>query len=394
MDARDLEGLTRDQLIERAERAGVTRPTVLTRAELVDEILRRSVTDVAERKRARGLLGLARDLLASVVDRGLHLPEAAELIRGPREPRPWPPAKPPLATVTLAEIYAAQGHRERALSVLDEVLAKESDHAVARALRDRIAASAEMHPAMPPEPEEQAPEPEPEPVPKAPRARTAIAPSAEPTEPEPMLDDEPLPPIYEVDEVVALPVDPRTLYVYWEIRTETLEAARREAKDGELVVRVVAVSATWEGPVSVTRDVEVHASMGDWFVRDLPPGAILRVAVGWRSPSGFAPFAVGLEVAAPPEAPAPVAAAILARFTPAGAVELEPPVDAQVGPYARAVESYREKLAHDVVEHGAEEGVPSVAATGAAPGVRVRAAGVRAAGSSEAFGGASPSSWA
>src|SRR4051794_13992730 len=118
----ELEGLSRDQLIEQADRLGVSRASVLTRAELMDEIVRRSVRDPVERGRARGLLGVARDLLARVVERGLHLPDAAAVIRGPAQARPtWPRPKAPLATLTLAEIYAAQGHKARAIAVLDEV---------------------------------------------------------------------------------------------------------------------------------------------------------------------------------------------------------------------------------------------------------------------------------
>src|SRR5690606_37136937 len=72
-------------------------------------------------------------------ERGLHLPEAASLLRSTQVGRtPAPP--PPLPTVTLAEIYAAQGYHAKAVTVLDEVLRREPDHAEARALRDRFGA--------------------------------------------------------------------------------------------------------------------------------------------------------------------------------------------------------------------------------------------------------------
>ena len=86
MHPRDLEGLARSDLIERAEALGVDKASLLTRAELADEIVRRTVDDPIERRIARGLLGVARDLVARVVERGLHLPEAAALIRGTRAP--------------------------------------------------------------------------------------------------------------------------------------------------------------------------------------------------------------------------------------------------------------------------------------------------------------------
>ena len=39
-----------------------------------------------------------------------------------------------LPTVTLAEIYAAQGHRDRAVDTLEGVLVREPEHAAARTL--------------------------------------------------------------------------------------------------------------------------------------------------------------------------------------------------------------------------------------------------------------------
>ena len=114
--------MTREELIALAERVGVVRPRVLTLAELTDEILSRTARSDRDRARARGWLGRARDLLAGVVERGLHLPDVAQMLRTTPSPQGWPPAPPPLATLTLAEIYAAQGHLERAVTVLDEVL--------------------------------------------------------------------------------------------------------------------------------------------------------------------------------------------------------------------------------------------------------------------------------
>src|SRR5215831_9968099 len=155
MHPRELQGQSRSELIARAELLGVEKATLLTRAELCDEIVRRTVSDPVERRIARGLLGLARDLVARVVERGLHLPEAAAKIRAITVHAPAPSAKPPIATVTLAEIYAAQGHRVKALRVLEEVLAKEPDHAAARQLRDTIASSGPDDPVIAPESDDQ-----------------------------------------------------------------------------------------------------------------------------------------------------------------------------------------------------------------------------------------------
>src|SRR5277367_707716 len=138
MNRADLEGLDRDALIAHAEQAGVTRARILTRPELVDEVLlRRAAAGDRSARRARGFLGRARDLLARVVELGLNLPEAADLLRG----SPPPPRRAPseaLPTVTLAEIYAAQGHRDRAKATLRDVLEREADHAEARRLLARL----------------------------------------------------------------------------------------------------------------------------------------------------------------------------------------------------------------------------------------------------------------
>src|SRR5580698_10929680 len=190
MNRVELEKLDRDALIARAEAAGVTRARILTRPELVDELLLRSTTDQATKQRSRGLFGRARDLLASVVERGLNLPDAAERIRAvgsdvPPPPRPRAPAA--LPTVTLAEIYAAQGHRERAIETLDRVLAREPEHAAARALVAQLRDKSYPVPSprRPPEEEEDGAAPE-----ESPTDAESTAPpgSAEPSH---MLDDSP-----------------------------------------------------------------------------------------------------------------------------------------------------------------------------------------------------------
>jgi hypothetical protein len=134
-----LDQLSRDELVSRARALGARRPEVMTRVELRDEIVRLSEPDPVARRRSRGWLGVARDLVASVVDAGLKMPEAAAAIRGDARPAEETTGPPPVATLTLAEIYLAQGHSERALATLEEVLASEPEHAAALALRDRIA---------------------------------------------------------------------------------------------------------------------------------------------------------------------------------------------------------------------------------------------------------------
>src|SRR6185295_2130682 len=82
MDRAELEGVDRESLVVRAQAAGIRRARILTRPELIDELLRLDpTTDEAQLKRSRGFFGRARDLVARVVERGLHLPDAADRIR-------------------------------------------------------------------------------------------------------------------------------------------------------------------------------------------------------------------------------------------------------------------------------------------------------------------------
>ncbi|MCE7892738.1 MAG: tetratricopeptide repeat protein, partial [Sorangiineae bacterium PRO1] len=204
----ELETLTRDGLIERARRLGVPRPEVMTRVEMTDEIIRRQETDAAARRRARGWLGVARDLVASLIEQGLNMPDAAELVRqGVTPTRVQHQA--PVATVTLAEIYAAQGHVKRALGMLDQVLDKEPDHAAARALRDRLGSSrvAPMRPVDPEEPEE----PSLDASPSSSASEAEATPAAEPVlevapAPEPVVEPAPAPEATPVPEPVVEPV--------------------------------------------------------------------------------------------------------------------------------------------------------------------------------------------
>lgn len=185
LDRVALEALGREQLIQEARQSGVRRPEVMTRVELIDEMLRLGTPNPVERKRVRGWLGVARDLVASVVEQGLNLPDAAALIRGDFRFEPLKPVQPPVATVTLAEIYGAQGHFQKALAMLDEVLAKEPEHEAARKLRNRLerertgASGAAAAPAV-----ESAVFPE-EPEPLTPR-RLSKQPPAPAEEPEPV----------------------------------------------------------------------------------------------------------------------------------------------------------------------------------------------------------------
>jgi hypothetical protein len=264
--------------------------------------------------------------------------------------------------VTLAEIYAAQGHRTRAIETLDRVLAREPDHIAASALVGQL--RDDTYPVPPPRlpPEEDEP------------ALVEGDPSLE-AEPAHMLDDAPLPPKYDVDECVAIPIDPRTLYVYWEVRDRTLDYVRAERPGGTVALRVVVVVPTWEGPRSSVRDHDVHATLGDYVVHDLPAGCVVRAAIGYRHGDAFVSVAHSPALDAPPEGPSPLAADALVRWTPRGAVRVSAD-DRESASIARALDRAR-----------SDRGVASLTGWDTSPRVESGALG----GSSEKWGSA-PSS--
>jgi hypothetical protein len=93
------------------------------------------------------LLGVAKNLLVRLVERGLNVPDArSRRLEMPlhREPRAEVRPASALPTVTLAEIYLSQGHRERALETLRFLLVREPGDAQARSLYERLS-SGEMH---------------------------------------------------------------------------------------------------------------------------------------------------------------------------------------------------------------------------------------------------------
>lgn len=342
IDPRTLEGLPRDQLIERARRAGVRRPELLTRVELKDEIVRLSETDERKRRAARGWFGVARDLLASMVEQGLHMPDAAKLIRGEPLLGDVHRVQTPVATVTLAEIYVAQGHTQRALKILDEVLAREPDHEAARELRGRL--MAEMERAKPSSPVVAAPQAAAEAAPSGPAPSgpapsgpapsgpasaeaapaTAASSSAEaaPAEPAPAEEavqgavredsaEAPAAPAHSAsaaspearsptaaDVVVTIAEAPGHVYLYWEVSERSLSRARRRQPDGHAAIRLHEVRPDWDGARHSERELEIELPSGSRSV-SVDTGALLRAALGWRSAAGFVPFAVGSELTLP-----------------------------------------------------------------------------------------------
>jgi hypothetical protein len=274
----ELEALDRDTLIAEAESAGVTRPRILTRPELVDEILLARAEDRASVKKARGFFGMARDLLFRAVEKGLNLPDAHQrhvpaATSFSSRPRVSGEIVP---TVTLAEIYAAQGHTDRAVETLRGVLAREPEHAAAEALLSRLTAD-EYAPPPPPAlpPEEEAPPPPEEDAPLAPEADAPLSIRG-----------------HAEDTCVALP-DEGALRVGWHIRERAVAHYQRMLPEGTLAVRVVVFTPSMDSPQRphrATRDVGVAGASGRTVVSGLPKNVVVRVAIGMVQGKTFLPI--------------------------------------------------------------------------------------------------------
>jgi hypothetical protein len=241
-----LQRMSRDELIAEARRCGALHPELMTRVELADEILRLSEDESPGVAAARGFFGAARDLLARVVERKLNLPQAAALIRGIPTPYLRSRAPAPVATVTLAEIYAAQGHPGRALSMLDEVLQREPDHEAARGLRDRLAsARPAAHAGEPPGP--------------------AAA-------------------------VVVVTDDGESVYVYWEIRRERLAELQTRLPGGQPTVRLLSFVPSLVGAQASERDIVADPAWGGAKIDLVAPDAVVRAVLGWSGQGAFRPL--------------------------------------------------------------------------------------------------------
>lgn len=140
-----LSEIPRHELIAAALELGVERPELLSPEQLREKIRAASAgagKDAAGPARF-SLFSVARNLVASVVERGLNLPEAARVIRD--TVRPSPRHRPPLPTVTLAQIYLAQGYADRAIQTLTQVIEREPNNYTAVELYQRLTRSRDQH---------------------------------------------------------------------------------------------------------------------------------------------------------------------------------------------------------------------------------------------------------
>ncbi len=310
----ELDNLSRPELIELARRHGIERPERMTRVELRDAIIVRTQPPEAQAE-ARGLFGVARSMLATMVESGLNLPDAAALIRGTATFDSRVGQATPVATVTLAEIYAAQGHKKRALGMLDEVLASEPDHEVALRLRRELTEGAEPT-SVRVEGEEffetSGEEVESHKPPQVVEDVVEAAPTPAEADPPPAVAEaaavaEPAAPPIEESEPAAPPGNPRAPHsgvvlqqtrqgvaVHWEVSSDFWDQAR--ADGARPALRVVGfLPARWL-PTREERNVELSPTLGNSGVvefDELGAPAAVRAAVGWETASGFRAFAIG-----------------------------------------------------------------------------------------------------
>jgi len=296
-DLASLQKLSRDELIERAGALGTPRPELLTRVELCDEILRRSELGEAERQQARGWFGVARDLVASVVEQGLNLPDAAELIRG--KTIVVDRISPPIATVTLAEIYASQGHVERALQLLDEVLDKEPEHEAARAVRERLqrareAVSTESS-AEPASATSSNGDSANAPTVSEPVGGGSQGPPTTEAQPAVVAPKEASPDVPVPDHLFVLRTPDGHLWCHWELAPGSL-ANLGSLPRGRLVLRLVRVRPDRPRPSQWDETVDIQDARGPIDLGHANADEECRVAVGWRTESDFLPLCVATDV--------------------------------------------------------------------------------------------------
>jgi len=343
-----LEEKSRPELLEEARGLGIDRPERMTRVELRDAIIQRTVP-ADKREEARGLFGVARSMLASVVETGLHLPDAAKVIRGDNSYGVPIINQTPVATVTLAEIYATQGHKSRALKVLEDVLIEEPEHDEARRVWIELSGGAPLPVGVKPPSSPRPPsapatlnvpstgetpdyvpggfvettgeavesEEPPEVLEKEGSGDVSVAVSPPPAPSVPLessaevdleLSSNTHAPQEGVSPALVLVSEPGRVFLYWELPLRALEECGVDVNEGAAHLRLVALvprGATPERfersiPLSYGHEVAnadlVHRGAGWLSVDDLPPGATVRAAVGWEFEDAFLPLAVARSI--------------------------------------------------------------------------------------------------
>jgi hypothetical protein len=112
-----------------------------------------------------------------------------------------------------------------------------------------------------------------------------------------------LPWTYGDDLLVALPRDPRTLFVYWDHARRTLDASFTDLPGARVELWIFARGAGWER----VRVVDVALEARGWYVHDLEPGRSYRAELHLIGSDGQDRLLPGPSVASalPPQGPSP-----------------------------------------------------------------------------------------
>ncbi len=121
------------------------------------------------------------------------------------------------------------------------------------------------------------------------------------------LDDEglgELPWTYGADLLVALPRDPRTLFVYWDQARSTVDASFAGVPDAKVQLWVFARGNGWER----VRVIDVALEARGWYVHDLEPGRPYRAELHVIGSDGQDRVLPGPSIATalPPQGPSPI----------------------------------------------------------------------------------------
>lgn len=272
-----LERWTRQELEAEARRLGARGARALSRSDLLRVIVRRLKSVGAWKERAARWAGRApamrwasrawagRERAPEVREEPQPAPAdpepEAEAPQMPQPPAREPVSTEPIRTRSMARLLAAQGHRERALEVYEDLLREQPGDA---SLRHEAAA-------LRIEPESTTPVAEASSLPR-------------PSEVEPVRGD---------DQVSGARLEGHRAHVRWRVT----DAGRRRAQqvlggDGELALRVVLLSPDPTTVVrSRTHEHTVEAAEGERMLEDVPHDARVFVAVGLRHQGRFAAIA-------------------------------------------------------------------------------------------------------
>jgi hypothetical protein len=193
-------------------------------------------------------------------------------------------------TVSMVDVLLRQGHIERARETLVRIVAREPGNLEARRRLEELQGGPPRSTA-PSAREVPAPPGAGQTVQRAHPARVdepVFRPFTErPPEPVGLLDFEETPLGYGRIYAGLLMVEPTTVYAYWEVTNDAVEAVGRRLgdSDGRLTLRLVSHHA--EAPSGgAMRDVEVVDFVGEYFFLHVKPGSRNRVAVGVRARNG------------------------------------------------------------------------------------------------------------